>query len=110
MMFSGDGDVRSQATRALLVLAVILLPGSYAFALDGILIGSGRYRELGLAMIGSLIVFLVVVLPIMSADATVVVGLAGVWLALGVWMVARTVMTWRIWTHAVSTATHYNIN
>ena len=101
MMFSADGDVRSQATGALLVLAVVLLPGSYAFALDGILIGSGRYRALGLAMIGSLIVFLVAVIPIMSAGITVGIGLAGVWLTLGVWMMARAAMTWWIWTHAV---------
>jgi Na+-driven multidrug efflux pump len=101
-MFSADNDVRSQATSALLVLAVLLLPGSYAFALDGILIGSGRYRALGMAMIGSLIVFLVAVVPIMSAGVTVAAGLAGVWLALTVWMVARAAMTWWIWTTATN--------
>lgn len=102
LMFSADNDVRSQATSALLVLAVLLLPGSYAFALDGILIGSGRYRALGMAMIGSLIVFLVAVVPIMSAGVTVAAGLAGVWLALTVWMVARAAMTWWIWTTATN--------
>jgi putative MATE family efflux protein len=106
LMFSADGAVRSQATGALFVLAVLLLPGSYAFALDGILIGSGRYRALGMAMIGSLVVFLVVVIPLMGAGATVAAGLAGVWIALSVWMVARAVMTWWIWTTAVSVETH----
>jgi putative MATE family efflux protein len=100
MAFTADGDVRSQATRALLVLAVLLVPGSYAFALDGILIGSGRYRALGGAMIGSLIVFLVVMLPIMGSGFTAGLELAGVWLALSVWMSARAVMTWRIWIAA----------
>jgi putative MATE family efflux protein len=100
ILFSADSDVRSQATRALFVLAVVLLPGSYAFALDGIVIGSGRYRALGMAMIGSLIIFLIALVPIMGAATTATFGLAGVWAALAVWMLARAALTWWMWISA----------
>ena len=53
--FSDDPAVVSRATSALLLLAVVLLPGAVAFADDGVLIGLGDYRFLGLAAFGYLL-------------------------------------------------------
>lgn len=103
MVFTADAEVRSEATAAMFVLAVLLIPGSYAFALDGILIGAGRYRALGVAMLGSLIVFLatLVIVDLTTAGTGLTFGgLAGVWVALGLWMLARTGFTWWIWNRS----------
>ncbi len=97
MAFTSDAEVRQQATGALLVLAVLLLPGAYAFALDGILIGAGRYRALGAAMAISLMVFAVA----LAALWPVRFGLATIWVALAIWMAARAVITLRIWQRGV---------
>ena len=45
----------SRVTAGLVVLAVLLLPGSVAFALDGVLIGAGDVRFLGRAMVIALV-------------------------------------------------------
>ena len=45
--FSGESDVVSRASAGLWLLAVLLIPGSLAFATDGSLIGAGDYRFLG---------------------------------------------------------------
>lgn len=89
--FSADPLVRSEATGALFVLAVLLVPGAAAFAWDGILIGAGRYRGLGLVMLTSLGIFLAA-LGLVSIVG-VPGGLSGVWAALGVWMLGRAVLT-----------------
>ena len=93
MAFSSDAEVRSQATGALVVLAVLLLPGAYAFALDGILIGASRYRALGAAMAISLVVFAVALVLLWPVRF----GLATIWVALAIWMAARAVITLGIW-------------
>ena len=91
-VFTNDPAVVSRATPALLYLALLLLPGAVAFALDGVLIGAADYRFLGRAALA----YLVAVLPI--AVAVIVVpsaGLAGIWIGLIVWMVLRAVFNAR---------------
>jgi Na+-driven multidrug efflux pump len=95
--FSSDPAVRSQVAVGVLVLAVALLPGAAAFALDGILIGAGEYRALSAAMVISLAVFVVAIVPVMVVGTW---GLAGVWGAITVWMTVRAVLTWRVWSRA----------
>ncbi len=87
--FSGDPAVVSRATSALLLLAVLLLPGAVAFADDGVLIGAGDYRFLGVAALG----YLVAVLPIAIAVlVTPSLGIGGIWLGLVLWTVLRAIV------------------
>jgi putative MATE family efflux protein len=88
-VFTDDPAVASRATSALLLLAVLVLPGAVAFAVDGVLIGAGDYRFLGVAALG----YLVAVAPIAVAVlATPSLGIAGIWIGLVVWMVLRAVV------------------
>jgi len=87
--FSNDPAVISRATSALLFLALLVLPGAIAFADDGVLIGAGDYRFLGIAAFG----YLVAVLPIAVAVlATPSLGIAGIWMGLVVWMTLRAIV------------------
>jgi putative MATE family efflux protein len=91
-VFTNDPAVVSRATAALLYLALLLLPGSVAFALDGVLIGAADYRFLGRAALA----YFVAVLPIGVAVMVVPsAGLAGIWIGLVVWMVLRAVFNAR---------------
>ncbi|MGB0114625.1 MAG: MATE family efflux transporter [Ilumatobacteraceae bacterium] len=91
-VFSNDGAVLDRATPALLFLAALLLPGAVAFAGDGILIGAGDYRFLGVAAFG----YLVAVVPIAIAVLAVPsIGIAGIWIGLIVWMLLRAVVNHR---------------
>ncbi len=95
--FSNDPAVVSRATSALLFLALLVLPGAVAFADDGVLIGAGDYRFLGIAAFG----YLVAVLPIAAAVLmTPSLGIAGIWIGLVVWMALRAVVNTRR-VHAV---------
>ena len=88
-VFTDDPAVASRATSALLLLAVLVLPGAVAFADDGVLIGAGDYRFLGVAAFG----YLVAVAPIAVAVlATPALGIAGIWFGLVLWMVVRAVV------------------
>lgn len=87
--FSDDPDVISRASSALGFLALLLLPGAIAFADDGVLIGAGDYRFLGVAAFG----YLAAVAPIaVVVLATPSLGIAGIWIGLVVWMVLRAVV------------------
>lgn len=91
-LFTPDTVVAERATWALLILGVSMVPAAIAFAHDGILIGAGDYRFLGLAALG----YLVAVAPL--GIATLVTsgpGIAGLWATIGVWMVLRAVVNHR---------------
>lgn len=98
-VFSGDGEVRSQATRGVVALGILLVPGAIAFALDGILIGAGRYRELSVDMVQALAVFALASIPVLVRPS---LGLMGVWGALTIWMVARALLTRQTWKLTVT--------
>ncbi len=90
--FSDDPAVVSRATSALLLLAVMLLPGAIAFADDGVLIGAGDYRFLGIAAFG----YLLAVVPIgLAVLATPSLGITGIWIGLVVWMMLRAAVNTR---------------
>ena len=91
-VFTDDPSVISRATVGLILLALILVPGSLAFATDGALIGAGDYRFLGRAAVG----YLAAVVPIAIAVALVPsLGIAGVWGGLLLWMVMRAAVNLR---------------
>ncbi len=88
-LFSADAAVVSRATSGLLLLAALLFPGAIAFAYDGVLIGAGDYRFLGLAAFG----YLLAVAPIAAVVLAVPgLGIAGIWLGLIFWMVIRAIV------------------
>ena len=98
-IFSDDPAVVARAGGALLWLAIAIVPGAVAFAHDGILIGAGDYRFLGLAAVG----YLVAVSPV--AIATVLVpelGIAGIWAGLLAWMILRAVVNDRRTKHVLA--------
>lgn len=100
-VFTNDGAVISRATSALLFLALMLLPGAVAFAGDGILIGAGDYRFLGVAAFG----YLLAVVPIgVIVLATPSLGIAGIWIGLVVWMCLRAIVNSRRVHRVVPTA------
>ncbi|MGA1554675.1 MAG: MATE family efflux transporter [Ilumatobacteraceae bacterium] len=85
-LFSDDVAVIDRATAGLVWLAVLLVPGAIAFAHDGILIGAGDYRFLGVAAV----CYLVAVAPIgVLTLANPGWGIAGIWGGLLVWMLMR---------------------
>ena len=88
-VFSDDPAVVSRATAALLFLAVLVLPGAVAFADDGVLIGAGDYRFLGVAAFGYLVAVAPIALAVLAAPS---LGIAGIWCGLVLWMVLRAVV------------------
>jgi putative MATE family efflux protein len=98
-VFTDDGDVADRATIGLLWLAVIVVPGAVAFAHDGILIGAGDYRFLGLAAVG----YLIAVTPIaIFTLLTPQLGISGIWGGLLVWMILRAIVNDRRTRHVLS--------
>jgi putative MATE family efflux protein len=93
--FSADGAVTERATAALLWLAIMLVPAAIAFAYDGVLIGAGDYRFLGLAALA----YLAAVAPIGALVLAVDGGIGGIWAGLASWMVLRAVVNHLRATH-----------
>jgi putative MATE family efflux protein len=87
--FTTDDAVASRATSALLILAVALVPAAIAFAHDGVLIGAADYRFLGRAALGYLLAVAPIGAAVLAAPA---LGIAGIWIGLGIWMTIRAVV------------------
>jgi putative MATE family efflux protein len=88
-VFSDDPAVVSRATTALLLLALLLLPGAVAFADDGVLIGAGDYRFLGIAAFGTLLAVIPIGIVVLATPS---LGIVGIWVGLTVWMTLRAVV------------------
>ncbi|MET0458106.1 MAG: MATE family efflux transporter [Ilumatobacteraceae bacterium] len=86
-VFSADRSVVMRATVALLWLAAMIVPAAIAFAYDGVLIGAGDYRFLGLAALA----YLAAVAPIGAVVLVTGGGIGAIWAGLAVWMVLRAV-------------------
>jgi len=85
-VFTSDPAVASRAVVAILFLALMLPPGGVAWALDGVLMGAGDYRFLGRASAVSALAYLPLAIVTLAVPG---LGIAGVWLSMVVWMVAR---------------------
>jgi putative MATE family efflux protein len=90
--FTADPAVASRATAALLVLAVLLLPGAVAFGLDGALIGAGDYAFLGRVAVANIAAFMPLAVATLAWPS---LGIVGVWAALAAWMAARAAVNTR---------------
>lgn len=85
-LFSADAAVTTRASAGMLWLALMMVPAAVAFAYDGILIGAGDYRFLGVAALGYLVAVAPLALVVLRVDG---LGMAGIWASLGAWMVLR---------------------
>ena len=93
-VFSGDGDVRSHATIALLFCGALQPFAALAFVLDGLLLGASDFGALRRAMLLALIAFA----PFAAATlADHSLGIAGIWLALTCWLAARSALLGLRW-------------
>ncbi len=85
VLFTGDRDVRAAATVALVVVALVQPVSGVVFVLDGVLIGAGDGRYLAVAGLLTTVAYVPAVLVVLATDG----GIGALWLAYGVWMLAR---------------------
>lgn len=85
MAFSTSPDVRQLITRVLLVVAGLQPVAGIVFVLDGVLIGAGDGPYLARSGILTLGIFLAAAAVVLATSA----GLVTLWLAFGVFMLAR---------------------
>lgn len=91
-LFGMAPHVRSLLLSALVVVAVLQVVAGPVFVLDGVLIGAGDMRFLAWAGVLTTLVFL----PAAGAVHLAGGGLVALWLAIGVWMLARlATLAWR---------------
>ncbi|AUG78532.1 multidrug transporter MatE [Kitasatospora sp. MMS16-BH015] len=90
-LFTTDPAVRHQLGTALLLAALTQPVGGLVFVLDGVLMGAGDSTYLAWAMLGTLAVFA----PAAFAVPALGLGLAGLWWAMNLFMLARAVLLWR---------------
>jgi putative MATE family efflux protein len=90
-LFSDDPAVHRLLVVALLAVAALQPLAGWVFALDGILIGAGDGRYLALAAIAATAAFVPAALLVTQVTETrgADVGMAALWGAIGVWMLAR---------------------
>lgn len=91
-LFTDEADVVSRATAALIMLTLVLIPGSVAFATDGSLIGAGDYRFLGRAAAAYLVAVIPIAVVVLVVPGT---GIVGIWAGLLVWMALRAAVNHR---------------
>ncbi|MFJ1768450.1 MATE family efflux transporter [Amycolatopsis sp. NPDC088138] len=91
-LFTTDPAVRAQLLGSLLVVALLQPLAGPLFVLDGVLIGAGDMRFLAVAGVLTTVVFLPCALLVFLLGG----GLVALWLAIGVWILARlTTLVWR---------------
>jgi putative MATE family efflux protein len=78
-VFTGDRDIRSMLTIAVLVMAVGIPLAGYVFVLDGVLIGAGDARYLALTGIANLAVYAPLLIIVTESRA----GVGWLWAAFG---------------------------
>ncbi|MFC7327976.1 MATE family efflux transporter [Marinactinospora rubrisoli] len=88
--FTTDPQVAALLAGVLVVVAVLQPVSGVVMVLDGILMGAGDQRYLAWASFWAMLAFIpfVLVLP-WTAEHTALPGLVGLWLAFGMWMLAR---------------------
>ena len=85
-VFTGDPRVAGQATIALVAVGVLQVPDAVLFVLDGILMGASDFRFLQASTVAGLVAFVPVAIAVSVWHR---LGIAGIWLGLGVWLLAR---------------------
>ena len=106
VLFTGDDVVRDRAATALLLVAVLQLPASVVFVLDGVLLGAGDDAYQGWSNVAALVAAVPVAAVVLRSPT---LGIAGVWVGMNVWMLARLVanttrFAGTVWTEKLQTA------
>ena len=97
--FTSDPAVRSAAVTGLLWAALTQPLAALAFVYDGIILGLGDYAAMRRAMIVSIAAFVPLSALVLRFHW---LGLPCVWIALGCWLAARTVLLWRRWADSAA--------
>lgn len=84
-LFTSDADVRALLLSSLILVALLQPIAGVAFVLDGVLIGAGDMRYLAVTTLIATAVFLPAALLAYAWD----LGLVGLWMAIGLWMLTR---------------------
>ncbi len=93
-VFTTDPAVRHAAVTGLLWSALTQPLAALAFVYDGVILGLGDYAAMRRAMLLSILAFAPLAAGVLRFHW---LGLPGVWIALGCWLTARTVLLWRRW-------------
>lgn len=96
-IFTTDPTVIAATTAGLIVLAVSQPLSGYVFVLDGILMGAGDAKYLGLIGVANIIIYLPALygLAALAADSTHIGAVAWVWIGFaGVYLGARALGLW----------------
>jgi putative MATE family efflux protein len=99
VLFTPDPAIRHAATIALLVAALTQPLAALAFVLDGLILGISDYVAMRRAMILAIGGYVPVAALVLAFHR---LGLPGVWVALGLWLAARSVLLGRRWQHEFS--------
>jgi putative MATE family efflux protein len=97
--FTHDSAIAHAATVALLVSAVTQPLAALAFVLDGLILGISDYAAMRRAMILAIFAYAPVAVLVLRFHW---LGLPGIWVALGLWLAARSALLGRRWSVAVS--------
>src|SRR6185369_8260376 len=93
-LFTADIAIRHAATVALLVAALTQPMAALAFVLDGLILGLSDYVAMRRAMILAIAAYVPVAALVLVFHS---LGLAGIWVALGLWLAARAALLGRRW-------------
>ena len=93
-LFTSDLAVRHAATVALEVAALTQPLAALAFVLDGLILGLSDYVAMRRAMILAILAYVPVAALVLRFHA---LGLAGIWIALGLWLAARAALLGQRW-------------
>ena len=85
-LFTADARVAHQATVALVAVGVLQIPDAVLFVLDGVLMGASDFRFLQVSTLAGLTGFVPVAAAVLAWHR---LGIAGLWLGLGVWLLLR---------------------
>ena len=94
VLFTADSAIRHAATVALLVAALTQPMAALAFVLDGLILGLSDYVAMRRAMILAIAAYIPVASLVLVFHS---LGLAGIWVALGLWLAARAALLGRCW-------------
>ena len=91
-LFTSDGAVISRVGAGLIFLAVMQIPGSVAFALDGALIGGRDQRFLGRVAVINLVAYVPFLVATLLHPQ---LGIGGLWGGQLAWMIMRAIVNYR---------------
>jgi Na+-driven multidrug efflux pump len=89
-LFTDSSQVQAETATALLVMAVVMVPASFAFAWDGVLIGASDFKFLAWVQTGVVLGFAPVLWWVYQTHQSV----SWLWVALGWWLFLRCLSLW----------------